>query len=73
MKMLERVCREICNIEEVDPDNELIGLGFIPGIAEGQKYKKWEGYKYLVQPLIEKGYIKKWIKAPSSSANPSSI
>ena len=55
MELIEKICRVICEAEQVDPDRESKGLGNL--IPLGQNYKLWEARIRIAELLIEKGLI----------------
>ena len=55
MELIEKICRIICDDENVDPDFESTGLGHL--IPEGKKYKLWEARTRVAEALINNGVI----------------
>jgi len=48
--LIEKICRIICIAEEVNPDQESVGIGCL--IPKDQKYKLWEARKRVAVAII---------------------
>ena len=48
--ILESICRRICTLKNIDPDQECEGFGHT--IPRGEKYKLWEAQKRDVTAIV---------------------
>ena len=50
-KTIERLCRAVCKVYDIDPDKESEGLGVV--MPRGMRYKLWEAQRQIVTAVLD--------------------